>query len=156
MVFPEDGEHRVEGRLRRVEHHEHDLGVAGHPAADLLIVRVRRVAARIADGRRVDSGRLPELPLRTPETPHADDELLEPLGKGRDQRVPVDGVARGHHDRRDAAGQRLVGRRKTKLHRTAEEGHRVPPKGSDVATRRSRRGVARVRVATSAGLQLIA
>ena len=53
------------------------------PRADLLVGRVRREAARVADRGRVDAVGLPEDALRAPEAAHPDDELLHPVGERR-------------------------------------------------------------------------
>ncbi len=45
--------------------------MAGLTAADLLIGRIDGIATGIADRRAVDAARLPEDPLRTPETAQA-------------------------------------------------------------------------------------
>src|SRR5258705_4702335 len=83
VVFPEDFQHRVVRRDLWVEHDEHDLGVPSHPAAHLAICRIRRIAARVADRRRIDTRRLPELPFGAPEAAHAEHRLLEAGGKRR-------------------------------------------------------------------------
>ena len=54
--------------LGRVEDDQHRLRVAGRPAADLLVGRVRRVAAGIADGRRVHAGRAARTSSRRPRS----------------------------------------------------------------------------------------
>ena len=76
VALPERAQDLVARHLRGVEHDEHGLGVAGRAAADLLVGRVRRVAAGVADGGRVDAVELPEQPLGAPEAAHADDQRL--------------------------------------------------------------------------------
>src|SRR5262249_17394477 len=67
VAFPEDAEELVVRGLIAMEDGQHDLGVAGAAAACLLVRRVVRDAARIADRCRVHARRLPEEPLRAPE-----------------------------------------------------------------------------------------
>ena len=63
--------------------------MAGAARADLLVGRVRREAARVADGRRVDARlRLPEDPLRAPEAAEAEDARSVPSGNGGASGVP--------------------------------------------------------------------
>ena len=76
-------QHLLVARARRVEDGEHGLGVTGAARARLLVGRVRREAAGVADGGRVDAGRLPEEALGAPEAAHADDDPLEAVGEGR-------------------------------------------------------------------------
>src|SRR2546422_74451 len=85
------------------------LGVAGHAAAHLAIVRVRRGASGIADGGRIDARCLPELPFSAPEAAHAEHRLLEPGRKRRREPVAVDEVRVGNRHRLRAPGKRLVG-----------------------------------------------
>src|SRR5215470_8285527 len=60
VAFPEEAEHRLEARLARVVDHAHDLGVSGPTRGHLLVARVRRAAAGVADRSREDAGGLPE------------------------------------------------------------------------------------------------
>ena len=66
--LPEAREQVLEGDLRRAVDDEHDLVVAGPRGADLLVGRVRRQARGVADGGRVDAGRLPEDAARRPRS----------------------------------------------------------------------------------------
>src|SRR5947207_3171828 len=106
VAFPENFQHRVVRRHLRIEDDEHDLGVAGHAGAHFPIRRIRRVAAGVADRGRVDAGRLPELPLRTPEAAHPEDRLLEAGGKRRRDAVAVHIMSIGD-------GHRLASTRKS-------------------------------------------
>src|SRR5262249_39557434 len=72
VSFPEFLEQGLVAHLLRVEYDQHRLGVVGEPGADLLVARVRRVAAGVADSGRVDARRLPEHALRAPEAAHAE------------------------------------------------------------------------------------
>src|SRR5215211_271867 len=125
VSLPERAQDLVVRDLRRVEHDEHDLGVAGRAAADLLVRRVRRVAARVAHRGRVDAVELPEQALSAPEAAHADDELLHLLGKRRRQRGAEDVVARRDGNRRIAAGERAFGLDHLRLLTEQEHGPRV-------------------------------
>src|SRR5204862_1398277 len=109
VVLPEEAQDLVVARLLRVEDDEHGLGVARAAGADLLVGRVRREAAGVADGRGVDARRLPEDALGAPETAHADHYLLEPFGERRLERRPEDVVPVWDPHRLVAAGERLVG-----------------------------------------------
>ena len=73
VALPEQAQQLVVGDLLRAVDHEHDLVVAGAPAADLLVGGVRRVAAGVADRRRVDARRLPEAALGAPEAAQPED-----------------------------------------------------------------------------------
>src|SRR5262249_10970277 len=73
VVLPEDLEQLLVRDLRRVINDLYDLGVSGTPGAGLLVGRVGGEAARVADRGAVDAGRLPEQPLRAPETAHTED-----------------------------------------------------------------------------------
>ena len=98
VALPEDLEHLLVARLRRVEDGEHDLVVAGAAGADLLVRRVRREAARVADGGGVDAGRLPEHALGAPEAAHPEDRSLGAFGEGRAERRAEDEVRPWSHD----------------------------------------------------------
>src|SRR6202012_710601 len=81
VALPEQLEHVLERRLLGVESDEHCLGVARTPAADLLVGRVRREAAGVADCGRVNARRLPEDALGAPEAAHAEDRGLDAVGE---------------------------------------------------------------------------
>src|SRR5205814_8879550 len=110
VVLPERLEQRLVARDGRVEDDEHGLGVAGLAATDLLVARVRRVAAAVADGGRVDARDLPELALGAPETAEREDGAPEALGEWRLERVAVDVVRGGDGHLRGATGQRALRR----------------------------------------------
>src|SRR6476646_770470 len=60
VVLPEELEQLLVARLLGVEDDQDGLGVAGGAGADLLVGGVRRLAAGVADRRRVDARGLPE------------------------------------------------------------------------------------------------
>src|SRR5439155_16467518 len=127
VVLPEEAEDLLVARLLRVEDDEHRLGMTGAARADLLVRRVPREAAGIADRRRVDAGRLPEDALRTPEAAHPDDRLLEPVRERRRDRGPERLVPLRHADRLVAPGQRVVrGDEGGRLREEVHAGTRVP------------------------------
>src|SRR4051794_13232698 len=104
VVLPEALQQRLVARLLRVEDDEHGLGVARPRAADLVVGRVRREAARVPDGRRVDTRRLPEDALRTPEAAQSEHGLLEARPERR-------GDPGGGHGRDPPAANGLPGGR---------------------------------------------
>ena len=79
--------------------------MAGAAGADLAVAGVRRGAAGVADGRRVDAGEAPEDPLGAPEATEAELHRLDPLRERRDERRAEHGMALGDLDRGVAAGQ---------------------------------------------------
>ena len=83
VALPEDPQHLLVARLRRVEDGEHDLDVAGAAGADLLVGRLRHGAARVAGRRRPHARRLPEHPLGAPEAAHAEHRALVAVGERR-------------------------------------------------------------------------
>src|SRR4029079_1154242 len=84
-------------------------GVTRAAGARLLVRRILRVAAGVADGSRVDARGAPEDALGAPETAHADDRLLEPLGERRGDRGAEDIVLGGDGHLLVTAGECLVG-----------------------------------------------
>src|SRR5690606_28300869 len=69
VALPEHFQEIAIGNNGRIEHDEHDLVMPRAACTDLVVGRVRREAARIADGCRPDPDlELPELPLRAPKT----------------------------------------------------------------------------------------
>ena len=72
MALPEFPEQLLVAHHLRIEHHEHRLGVIGETGAHLLVGRVRRIAAGVANRGRVHAGHLPEHALRAPEAAHAE------------------------------------------------------------------------------------
>src|SRR6185312_213240 len=86
-----------------------DLRVTGPPGADLLVGRVRRESARIADGGRNDTGRLPEVLLVAPEAAKAEDGRPGPVGERRDDPGAVDEVGVRDFERLGSARQGVGG-----------------------------------------------
>src|SRR4051812_30234053 len=68
--LPERPEQLLGGDALRVVRHQHSLGVAGAGRAGLLVGRVGRVAALVADRGGHDAGQLPEDALGAPEAAH--------------------------------------------------------------------------------------
>ena len=89
MSLPEDLEQLLVRDHLRVEHDEHDFGVAGHPAANFLVSSVGSIASSVADGGRVDALQLPKNLLGSPETSQREHRHLHSFGKGRLQRMPI-------------------------------------------------------------------
>src|SRR5262249_45828348 len=83
VIFPEHLQQVFVPDLLRIEHDEDDLSVIRRPAADLAVCRILRVTRRVADGRGVHTGLLPELLLSAPEAAHAEQRDLRSLGKRR-------------------------------------------------------------------------
>ena len=105
-------------------------------AADLLVGRVRRVAAGVADRGRVDAGQLPEEPLGAPEAAHARRRRLESLRERRLERRAEHVVAAGHRASAVlAAGQRALGLDHLRLLTEQEHDHRVCPRAYAAVTR---------------------
>src|SRR6185503_17551286 len=67
MVLPEDLQQLVVARLGRVEYDADGLGVTGPAGTRLLVSRVGRVAALVANGGGPNAGQLPERLLFAPE-----------------------------------------------------------------------------------------
>src|SRR5213083_1886910 len=82
----------------------------GQPTADLLVGRIRCVAAGVADRRGVDPGQLPDDALGAPEATETEDRLLEPVREGRLERRPEHLVATRDRHALLAPGERLIGR----------------------------------------------
>src|SRR5215218_2148235 len=135
VTLPEGAQDLVAGDLRRVEHDQHRLGVARRSAADLLVGGVRRVAAGVADRRRVHAGELPEQALGAPEAPHADDQRLETVREGRLQRGAEHVVAGRHRHRRLPSGQRAIALDHLRLLTEQEHDDRVCPRPYAPVTR---------------------
>src|SRR5947209_5825716 len=70
VSLPEQLQHLLVAGGGAVERDKNGLGMAGAPAADLLVGGVRGKPAGVADGRRVDAVGLPEEALRAPEAAH--------------------------------------------------------------------------------------
>src|SRR5215216_7937363 len=83
MGLPEHCEQFSVGDLLRIEDNEHGFGMSGSSAADLLVGRVRREAARVADRRRVNAVDLPEFTLGPPEAAEAKDRGAYTVGEWR-------------------------------------------------------------------------
>src|SRR4051812_42383704 len=109
VSLPEAAQDLAQAHLRRVEDDEDGLRVVRPAGADLLVGRIRRLAARVADRRGVDAGRLPEDPLRAPEAAEPELDLLEAVGERRVERRAEDVVGEAGDDRLLAAAQRRVG-----------------------------------------------
>ena len=74
---------------RRIEHHQHDLVMAGHSRADLVVGRIWRVSAGVSDRRRHDSCHAPRTHARRPgNSPSRTSAISVPAGNG-----PTRGVA---------------------------------------------------------------
>src|SRR5438552_414314 len=58
VALPENPKQLVVADLLRVEHHEHDFSVPGSTAAHLAIDGIGSVPSGIADGGRIDAGKL--------------------------------------------------------------------------------------------------
>src|ERR687893_682671 len=84
--LPEYCEQVSVGDLLGLEDDEHGFGVSGTSAADLLVGRIRRVASRVADRRRVNTVDLPEDTLGTPEAAETEDRGAHTSGKGWPER----------------------------------------------------------------------
>src|SRR4051794_3353586 len=110
VALPEELEHLLVAGLLGVEDDEDGLGVAGAPRADLLIARVGRRAARVADRGGPHARRLPEDALGAPEAAHAELGALQAVGERRRDRMPEHLVGGGGFDRGVAARKGLVGR----------------------------------------------
>ena len=110
VTLPEGFEQPLIGNLRRIVDHQHHLIVAGAAGAHLLVGRVGRVAARVADGGDVNAvAQFPKLALGAPEATHAEHRRLEaPRIRPLERPVKDEMLARGRNRRR-AAGQRLGG-----------------------------------------------
>src|SRR5207247_2729971 len=87
VALAENPKHLVVGDLLRVEHHEHDFSVPGGTAAHLAIDGIGSVPSGIADGGRIDAGKLPELPFGAPETAEPEERELQSLRKRRRKRM---------------------------------------------------------------------
>ena len=88
MSLPERPEQLVVGDLARVVGDEDDLGVAGTAGARLLIGRVGRRAAGVADGGRVDAGQRPEQRSAPQKQPIPKIAGSIPSGNGGSSGVP--------------------------------------------------------------------
>src|SRR5207247_7734391 len=87
VTLPEHLQQIVVTDRLRIEHDEHDLVVTGHARADFTIRRVRRRSCGVSDRGAVHAAKLPELPLRAPETAHPDDRAPETIGQRRGEAV---------------------------------------------------------------------
>ncbi len=88
---------------------EHRLVMAGPARADLLIGRVRREPAGIADRGDMDAGDLPELPLGAPEAAEPEQRRLGALRVGAFEGGAAHEMGLGGGNGLRPAGQRLVG-----------------------------------------------
>ena len=96
VALPEHPQQGVERYVIGPEDDQDHLGVARSSRAHLLVGWVRGGPARVPNRGRVYAGGLPELPLRTPEATHADDEGLRACGERRLNPIPVDEVHLGN------------------------------------------------------------
>ncbi|OQC33854.1 MAG: hypothetical protein BWX64_02868 [Acidobacteria bacterium ADurb.Bin051] len=110
VALPEDPEQPLVGDRRRVEDHEHHLGVPGAAGADLLVGGVRREAGGVARGGCMDPRLLPEAPLRPPEAAEAEERPRHPLRERRHDPRSRHEVALRHRHRLRAPRQRRLGR----------------------------------------------
>ena len=95
----EEGRHQGRvGRLVGVVHDLHRLGVPGTSGADLLVVRVRGVAAGVAHRGRPHPRLLPEDLLGTPEAAEPEDGALVALGERRLDRPAGDEMGVRHRE----------------------------------------------------------
>ena len=115
VALPERLQQRVVRHLLRIEHHEHDLVVAGHAGADFTVGRIRRVSGGVAHGRAVDTRQLPELALGAPEAPEPEHRLFEAGREAPSDRRAVDEMRIRHRHRLGTPGQRGVFRRQASL-----------------------------------------
>ena len=80
--------------LAWVKHNQDRLIMTSHAGADLFVGWILGHAGLVANCSEVDAIKLPELALRTPETPHADVETLKALGVGGAEVAVVDSVGK--------------------------------------------------------------
>src|SRR5580658_6963459 len=111
MRFPERLEQVLVTDLLGIVDDAHDFGMPGLTGANLLVGRIRREAARVADGARVNTGKLPEKPLRAPEAPKAKHGLAHARRERRHNAMSVDEVGLRDLKGRSAPGQRGSRRR---------------------------------------------
>jgi hypothetical protein len=91
VPLPKHFQHIVHTDLLGVERYQDHFGVGRGSAADLLVRGIRRVAARVAHGRREHARELPELLFGAPEAAHPElDDLLS--GKRRPKRSTEHGM----------------------------------------------------------------
>lgn len=90
MLFEKDLQQVAEGDNRWIEDDLDDFCVTGETGCGLVIAGVGRDAARIADGGDMDAGDLPEQPLGTPETSHAEIGDLQTVRIGALEGATVD------------------------------------------------------------------
>ena len=109
VVLPEHAKEVFVPNLRGIVHDEDYLVVTGEAGAHLAVRRIRRVPARIADRRRVDTGQRPEFLLGAPEATHAEQRGAVPLRKRWFEAMTVDEMRIRHTHPLGTAGQRLGG-----------------------------------------------
>src|SRR3970282_1373053 len=93
------------GDLRRVEDDADRLSVAGLARARLLVRRVGREDALVADGGAPHAGQLPEALLGPPEAAEGELGYLRAIRVGPGDRAAADVVRRGIEDRLGTTGQ---------------------------------------------------
>src|SRR5258705_3199604 len=112
VVLPEGLEQSLIGDLAWIVDHQHDLVMAGAPAADLLISRIGRVTSRIAHRGDVDAlAQLPELALGAPEAAHAEYGFRIALRIRAFERVAVEEMGASGRDRTRSARESVGGGR---------------------------------------------
>lgn len=79
VAFPKYAQHIAVTGHTRVEHDQHYLGMPGRSGTDLRIIRIRRRAAGIPCGSRVNARGFPEVTLRTPKATQREYGLLQVL-----------------------------------------------------------------------------
>ena len=99
VAFPEGLEDGGAVDLAWVKDNQDRLIMTRHAGADLFVGRVLGHAGLVANRSKIDTIKLPELALRTPETSHADVETLKALWIGSAKVAVVDGVGKLHRHR---------------------------------------------------------
>ena len=89
VALPKNLEQLRVADFGRVVDDEHGLGVPGAAGARLVVGGVRGESTRIADGGRVDAGRLPELALRAPKATETEHRCLIAIRPRPLQRLAV-------------------------------------------------------------------
>src|SRR5208282_2454011 len=115
VTLPEELEQAGVADQLGVVDDEHRLGMARAAAAHLLVARVRRRPAGIADGGHIDAFLLPEAALGPPKAAEAEDRLLEPGRERRGERACAYEVRLVKRHRRGATRQRLARARQFQL-----------------------------------------
>lgn len=110
VLLEEDLQKIVERDALWIEDNQHDLGVAGSPAAYLLVGGMGRDSARVSHGRRDDAGQVPEQALGSPEATKTEDRAFGPLGPWWPDPRAIHGMDLGDGEAgRVSTGKGLVG-----------------------------------------------